>query len=98
MPARHLRTRRPSATRLGAAAAVLALGAGLVACSHDGRTLRPPSPDQTASILVTTTSGPAVEPLPPDQLVVNVPWMDAGEIPLEYTCKGDDVSPAIGWS
>ena len=30
--------------------------------------------------------------------VVSVPWADAGEIPVQYTCRGDDVSPAVGWS
>ena len=79
----------------------LAAGLGLVAaaCSTDGRSMRPPSPDQTATILVTTTIGPIVSgPASVDGPIISIPWASGGAIPAQFTCKGDNVNPAIGWS
>jgi Raf kinase inhibitor-like YbhB/YbcL family protein len=87
--------------RLGLVAAVLA-GATLTACSHDGRTLRPPGPDQTLSIVTTTTSIAPVtldtdDPGSGTLLALDLPWGDGGAIDAKYTCKGADVSPAMTW-
>ena len=70
----------------------------LAACSSDGRTMRPPSPDQTASILVTTTTGPVITGPEAEGPIIAMPWASGGAIPAQFTCKGADVSPAIGWS
>ncbi len=85
---------RPASVALAAAGALLAV----TSCSTDGRTLRPPSPDQTASILVTTTSGPAVDTTPATGPVLSLPWLDGEPIPILFSCRGQDVSPAVGWS
>jgi Raf kinase inhibitor-like YbhB/YbcL family protein len=87
--------------------AVVALTAALtlltlVACSDDGRTLRPAGPNQTLSIITTTsaaptTSGAAVTP-GANGFAVTAPWTDGGFIDAQYTCKGADTSPAISWS
>lgn len=62
--------------------------------------MRAPSPDQTASILVpTTTTGPVIDTGPVvDGPIISTPWASGGPIPVEFTCKGADVSPAVGWS
>jgi Raf kinase inhibitor-like YbhB/YbcL family protein len=90
-------------TRVAVVALTVTLGLlSLAACSDDGRTLRPAGPNQTLSIITTTTvvpttSGPAVAP-GADGLVVTAPWTDGGFIDAQYTCKGADTSPAISWS
>lgn len=89
--------------------ALLLAAAALVvtACSHDGRTLRPAGPNQTASIITTTTSAPgsAVNPGSASSGVVGgsgmalaTPWPDGAEIDAQYTCRGADTSPALSWS
>jgi Raf kinase inhibitor-like YbhB/YbcL family protein len=46
----------------------------------------------------TAGTGPStVAPLVP-ALVVTAPWRDGGPIDARYTCKGDNVSPALSWS
>jgi Raf kinase inhibitor-like YbhB/YbcL family protein len=88
--------------RLAALASAVTLGlVSLVACSSDGRTLRPAGPNQTLSIITTTTATPtttgaAVQP--GAGFVVTAPWPDGGFIDAAYTCKGADTSPAISWS
>ncbi len=74
----------------------------LVACSDDGRTLRPAGPNQTLSI-ITTTSAPtttAAAGVAPGAtgFSVTAPWADGGFIDAQYTCKGADISPAVSWS
>jgi Raf kinase inhibitor-like YbhB/YbcL family protein len=84
----------------GAAGLLLAVGL-LGACSDDGREMRPPSPDQTATILTTTTTGPVTTPVPLDPEggpALSLPWVDGGAIPIDYTCRGANVSPPIVWS
>jgi Raf kinase inhibitor-like YbhB/YbcL family protein len=88
--------------RLAAVASAVTLALMLlVACSTDGRTLRPAGPNQTLSIITTTTRAPtttgaAVQP--GSGFVVTAPWADGGFIDAQYTCKGADTSPAISWS
>ena len=77
----------------------LAAGLGLLAsaCSTDGRGLRPPSPDQTATILTSTTTGPVLTgPAAVDGPIISIPWASGEAIPAQFTCKGEDVNPAVG--
>jgi Raf kinase inhibitor-like YbhB/YbcL family protein len=77
----------------------------VAACSDDGRELRPPGPDQTLSIVTTSsTSVPVTEPPVIDTggtdlalLTLQLPFVDGGRIDVRYTCEGDDVSPALSW-
>ncbi len=89
-------------TRLAAVASAVTLALMLlVACSSDGRTLRPAGPNQTLSIITTTTRAPTTTgaAVPPGTgFVVTAPWADGGFIDAQYTCKGVDTSPAISWS
>jgi Raf kinase inhibitor-like YbhB/YbcL family protein len=63
----------------------------LAACSHDGRTLAPAEPDQTASIITTST-------LPPDATFqLATPFGSTTPIQEQYTCEGDDLSPPMSW-
>jgi Raf kinase inhibitor-like YbhB/YbcL family protein len=85
--------------RRGLGLLVAALTTVAPACSSDGRTMRPPSPDQTATILTEpTTTAPAVSEVPLEGLVLTTPWPDGDVIPDMFTCRGEDVSPAIGWA
>ena len=71
----------------------LALLLTITACSHDGRTLRPPNPNQTLSIVTTT--------VPPSTTVASIslilPFADGGVIDARFTCKGTGVSPGVSW-
>ena len=88
--------------RLAVVATTVTLGLlVLVACSNDGRTLRPAGPNQTLSIITTTTATPTTTggtPVQPTGFVVTAPWADGGFIDAQYTCRGNDTSPAISWS
>jgi Raf kinase inhibitor-like YbhB/YbcL family protein len=82
------------------------------ACGTDGQALRAPSPDQTtttASTAPTTTatdagaegdggtggtSGTAPEPMRLTSPVI----AEGGEIPDDFTCRGAEVSPPLGWT
>jgi Raf kinase inhibitor-like YbhB/YbcL family protein len=93
---------------------VTVLVAGLAAaCSHDGRELRPPGPNQTLSVITTssapTTIAPSVQPgtggsvgggegIGNAGMTLTAPWADSSPIPAVYTCKGAGVSPAVSWS
>jgi Raf kinase inhibitor-like YbhB/YbcL family protein len=86
----------------------------VVACDEgDGRDFsRPPTPDQTASVLTTTiapettvTFAPAVgeaSTVPTvvgeQELTVRLPWADEGQIDPVYTCEGSDLAPTIEWT
>ena len=85
--------RRALVGRLASAlAAVALLGAG---CGDDGRELRPPSPDQTTS---TTVPAPSTTALP-DQMVLSSPAIpQGGEIGIDHTFRGLDVSPPLTWT
>jgi Raf kinase inhibitor-like YbhB/YbcL family protein len=84
------------------------------ACRHDGRTLREPTPDQNQSIsTLAPPTDPSVDPentdapqstgaatIPPSDLAVEVtaPWADGGVMGAQFTCDGNNVSPALTWS
>jgi Raf kinase inhibitor-like YbhB/YbcL family protein len=85
------------------AAALMAVAA----CSHDGRALRPAGPDQTASIITSSTStvataanaGSASSGVTGGSgMAIATPWPDGAQIETQYTCRGADTSPAISWS
>ncbi|MGD9704844.1 MAG: YbhB/YbcL family Raf kinase inhibitor-like protein [Acidimicrobiia bacterium] len=93
--------------------AVLAVLLALGACaSDDGRQLPPAGPDQTRSILTTSTAVPtstdpalaqevgsgAVTTSPTAELALVLPWQDDDVIDARYTCAGENVSPAVSWS
>ncbi len=80
----------PVRLRLSAALAVAA-ACLLAACSHDGRTLAAAKPDQTASIVTTST----LDPNATFQLAT--PFGETTPIQEQYTCKGEDVSPPMSW-
>jgi Raf kinase inhibitor-like YbhB/YbcL family protein len=86
-------------TRIAAAAFASLVGVlSLVACSSDGRTLRPAGPNQTLSIVTTTVAPSTTAATNAGALAVTAPWKDGGTIDAQYTCKGTDISPAISWS
>ena len=64
----------------------------VAACSHDGRTLRPPSPGQTQSIVDPTTTTIS------KTLALSGPWPAGGSIDTRFTCRGADLSPGLKWS
>jgi Raf kinase inhibitor-like YbhB/YbcL family protein len=88
--------------RLATVASAVTLGLlTLVACSSDGRTLRPAGPKQTLSIITTTTAAPTTTGAalqPGSGFVASAPWTEGGFIDAQYTCKGADTSPAISWT
>ncbi len=98
-------------TRLALLLAAAAVA--VAACSHDGRTLRPAGPNQTASIITSTssTTGAAANTgsqsgTSPERsgvtggsgMAIVTPWADGTAIDAQYTCRGADTSPAISWS
>jgi Raf kinase inhibitor-like YbhB/YbcL family protein len=46
----------------------------------------------------TTASGPSTLSTLVTQLAVTAPWRDGGAIDAKYTCKGDNVAPALSWT
>jgi Raf kinase inhibitor-like YbhB/YbcL family protein len=91
---------------LGLLAAVALLGA----CDHgDGRELRPAGPDQTADLVLPTTTTIAPNPsilgsgLPgegvgEEGLTLRAPWEDEGPIDPRYTCEASGGTPGTGAS
>ncbi|MBJ7504321.1 MAG: hypothetical protein JHC86_00885 [Ilumatobacteraceae bacterium] len=66
----------------------------LAACSRDGRTLAPATPEQNESIaIVPTESTLSLEPS--DSFIVGGPWIEGADIDLAFTCFGRNVSPPI---
>lgn len=67
----------------------------LAACSSsdEGRTLRPPDPDQTttAPTSPTATSGAPLR-------LESSTMAEGGEVPVDHTCRGRDVSPSLHWT
>lgn len=72
----------------------------VTACSKtDGRMLRDPSPDQTASVsMPTTTMAPESTQVVDSTMDVVVPWTDGEAIDPRHTCDGVNVSPPLAWS
>jgi len=70
---------------------VMACTPVLAACStNDGRTMKPPRPDQGESVAPATTAPPA--------FAVTGPWADGAAIDVRHTCDGLNISPAVSWS
>jgi phosphatidylethanolamine-binding protein (PEBP) family uncharacterized protein len=83
--------------------------AGFTACRDDGRTLRDPKPDQTLSITTTSstvakvTNGATVQPAAgktalPGSPTLSAAWVEGGAIPVDLTCRGGSLSPALSWT
>lgn len=64
----------------------------LAGCSSDGRELA----DPVFPLPVTAPPETAAPTLPPVFDLLG-PWPDGGEIPIDYTCDGVGVSPALNW-
>lgn len=83
----------PRSTWLRAFGVMLA-AALLPACSRDGRTLAPASPDQNETIAVAATET-TVSLEPGENFTVRGPWTEGADIDLAFTCFGRKVSPPI---
>lgn len=67
--------------------------------------MREPRIDQNESIITTTTAPEdpvafetAAVPDPiDDALEVGIPWSEGDRIPVQFTCKGSNVSPSVAW-
>jgi Raf kinase inhibitor-like YbhB/YbcL family protein len=86
--------------------------------SDEGRTLRPPAPDQTTTTVATTTStaagvdagsatgqtggdggdGDATATTREPLRVSSSAITEGGEFPVEFTCRGAEVSPPLLWT
>jgi len=76
---------------------LVVLAVGLSSCATgDGRTLNPPVFPPPETIPPDPTVPP--EPTAPAPFALIAPWQDGAEIPVRYTCTGDDISPALTWS
>lgn len=97
---------------LALVALVALVGAGCGGTS-DGRTLRPPRADQTTTTRAEVAdtagtgegsaggagSGDRVTAPPAGPLTLSSPAIaEGGEIPVRYTCRGEDVSPPLRWT
>ncbi len=72
----------------------------------------PAKPEQTASVLTTTTApattarlvepdSPELSTLPAAGFSLQLPWVDDANIPADHTCKGSpthDVAPRVAWT
>lgn len=73
------------------------------ACGDDdGRTLRPPAPDQTMTTTTTVadggTTGPADTGTTEVALTLIGPFGPGGSIPRTFTCDGANTLPSLAWS
>jgi Raf kinase inhibitor-like YbhB/YbcL family protein len=67
--------------------------------------MRAPTFDQNESIITTTTApeepvGFDTASLPgsgEENLEVSIPWSEGDRIPVQFTCKGSNVSPSVAW-
>jgi len=66
----------------------------LTGCSRDGRELRPASPDQNATIAVTTTA-PIDPPTEALEFAVAGPWRESEDIAAAHTCAGEGTPPPL---
>jgi Raf kinase inhibitor-like YbhB/YbcL family protein len=94
-------TRRSRSRRAVALLGVASLAVVVAACGTSGRALRDPAPGATApprkgSASTTTTVGAAFGTTPVVGLgISSTGWEAGGEIPVGYTCDGQDVSPPL---
>ncbi len=72
----------------------------LVACSSDGREMRPPLAGQTESVIAptdTATFGLDTQaPIEPAEMTLYGPWLDGESIPVAHTCDGS--WPPLSWT
>jgi Raf kinase inhibitor-like YbhB/YbcL family protein len=99
-----------STRRLAVVAVALVATGLLTSCRSDGRTLRPPRPDQTQSILPATTTtvaagtssaptGATSDSTPAsDVFALTAPWADGAAIDPAFTCKGSNQPPPLVWT
>ena len=75
---------------------VLASCAPLIvtACSRDGRTLAPATPEQTETIAIAPTET-TVSLEPSEAFAVRGPYIEGADIDLAFTCYGRKVSPPL---
>ena len=91
--------------------AVAAACLPLVACGSSGRSLRQPSPNQSLSIVTTSTSttvandtkigtvAPGTQTSPgASTFALTLPWDNGGAIDPAYTCKGTGERPVVKWT
>lgn len=77
----------------------LALLAGLPACSHDGRALAEPSPNQTTTTRPPPpTSAPPSEPSSSGLSLTSPDFTPGGTTPVDATCLGRNVFPDLTWT
>lgn len=111
MPGEALGRSRSASTawrRRVARVALPAIALVAVSCgaTDDGRTLRPPTPDQTTTTVASTTpgvdagsAGDEETTAPTEPLRLSSPAFDeGGVIPADHTCRGSDVSPPLRWT
>lgn len=98
--------RRPShRTRRATGAALVVIGLVATACSTDGRDMREPTFDQNESIITSTVApeepvGFDTASIPgsgEDLLEISIPWSEGDRIPVQFTCRGANVSPSVAW-
>jgi len=104
------RSTRPLAAVAGLVGMALAATVALSACDRgDGRELRPSGPDQTATLVNSTTTSIPADPavlgsgLPGEGvgdagMTLRAPWEDEGIIDPRFTCQNPSGSPAGGIS
>ena len=89
--------------------ALVATSIVLVACSTDGREMRPPTDAQNETVYVPSDTDAAdgvsvdtatlpVESVAASNIAMTAPWVDGGVIPAEHTCAGADLVPGLSWS
>ena len=72
------------------------VGAG---CASDGRTLAAPSPDQTTTTRPPPpTSAPPSEPSETGLSLSSPDFEPGGDAPIDTTCQGANVFPALTWA
>jgi Raf kinase inhibitor-like YbhB/YbcL family protein len=82
---------------------VLASSTVAIACSSDGREMRPPTDAQNETVFQPSETTVVDSTLPaetaaPTTMSLTAPWVDGGVIPAEHTCAGADEVPGLSWS
>ena len=82
-----------------AAAGLGALSIALGACVPGGAPAGSPAVDSnpSSSPEASAMAAPTHSPSPTALTLTSPAFADAGPIPREYTCRGQDVSPALAW-
>ena len=73
---------------------VLLMGMGAVACDDNGDNGVPPPGDGNGT---TDGDGNGAPPDGVDMQLASDAFQDGGTISVDYTCDGQDISPALGW-